>query len=94
MTKEAMKKHLNITISGLVQGIFFRATAKEQADKLGLTGFAKNMPEGFVYIEAEGEKENLDEFVKWCSIGSSMATVEKVEVSESPLKNFSKFEVN
>ena len=84
-------KHLNIKIYGLVQGIFFRASAKEQADKLGITGFAKNMPDGSVYIEAEGEKNNLDKFIKWCNRGPILAQVEKVEVSEGSLKNFSEF---
>ncbi|MBU1031463.1 acylphosphatase [Patescibacteria group bacterium] len=89
-----MKKHLNIKISGLVQGIFFRASAKEQADRLEITGFAKNQPDGSVYIEAEGNEENLDKFIKWCHTGPSMAQVEKVELSEKPLKSFKEFEVS
>lgn len=86
-----MKKHLNIKISGLVQGVFFRITAKEQADKLGITGFARNEVDGSVYIEVEGEKLNLDKFVDWCRQGLTAARVEKVEISESPMKNFTKF---
>jgi len=89
-----MKKHLNIQIYGRVQGIFFRATAKEQADCLRLTGFAKNMPDGSVFIEAEGKKENLEKFVKWCNISPSLAQVEKVIITEDKLKNFSQFEVS
>lgn len=89
-----MIKHLNIKIYGLVQGIFFRATAKEKADSLSILGFAKNMPDGSVFIEAEGKKENLDEFVKWCHLGPSMAQVEKVEISDDPLKNFKEFTVS
>lgn len=85
-------KHLNIKIYGLVQGVFFRATAKKQADKLNIIGFAQNDSDGSVYIEAEGEKKNLDKFLQWCYIGPNMAQVEKVEVTESPLKNFSQFE--
>lgn len=87
-----MKKHLNIKIYGLVQGIFFRATAKEQANKLGITGFAKNMSDGSVYIEAEGEEKTLDKFINWCHQGPPLAQVEKVEISLSPLKNFKEFE--
>lgn len=82
-----------IKIYGKVQGIFYRATAKEEADKLEITGFAKNLPDGSVYIEAEGEKNNLDKFVKWCNIGPLMAKVEKVESSESSQKNFREFEI-
>lgn len=88
-----MKKHLNIKIFGKVQGIFFRVTAKEKADQLGITGFARNEPDGSVYIEAEGEEEKLDEFIKWCRQGPSLAQVEKIKVVESTLNNFSRFEI-
>jgi len=87
-------KHLNIKIYGLVQGVFFRANAKKQADKLNITGFARNEPDGSVYIEAEGEEHNLNKFLKWCNIGPSMANVEKVEASEDNLKNFKEFEMS
>ena len=86
-------KHLNIQVFGLVQGIFFRTTAKERADKLGLSGFTKNMPNGSVYIEAEGEKDRLDKFLTWCWKGPSMAQVEKVEITEDTLKNFKEFNI-
>lgn len=88
-----MIKHLNIKVSGRVQGIFFRATAREEAEKLNITGFARNEDDGSVYIEAEGEEENLDKFVEWCYKGPPLARVEKVEITESPLKNFSEFEI-
>lgn len=89
-----MRKHLNIAVYGLVQGIFFRVTAKEETDNLGVTGFARNEPDGSVYIEAEGEKEKLDEFIKWCYKGPPLAKVKKVLVVEGPFKNFSQFEIN
>lgn len=88
-----MTQHLTIKIYGLVQGVFFRTTAQAKAEKLALTGFAQNEKDGSVYIEAEGEKENLDKFIKWCNIGPSMAQVEKVVVNEDNIKNFSSFEV-
>lgn len=88
-----MKKHFNIGIFGRVQGMFFRATAKEQADLLGIVGFAQNKDDGSVYIEVEGEKNKLDKFLKWCYKGPSMAEVEKVEITEDKLKNFLQFEV-
>jgi len=88
-----MIKHINIKIYGLVQGIFFRATAKQEADKLNITGNAKNLDDGSVYIEVEGEENNLDKFVKWCNQGPSMAQVEKVVVIEDEIKNFSEFKV-
>lgn len=86
-------QHLNIKIYGLVQGIFFRATAKEMADKLDIKGLVRNEPDGSVYIEAEGEKNQLDKFLEWCHTGPSMAQVEKVIARKEVLKNFSQFKV-
>ncbi len=84
-------KHLNIKISGLVHGVFFRVSAKDEAEVLGLTGFARNEKDGTVYIEAEGEEESLDKFLKWCHDGPEAAQVEKVEETEGTIKNFKEF---
>lgn len=86
-----MRKHFTVKVFGKVQGVFFRASAKSEAEKFGLTGFARNEPDGSVYIEAEGKKEKLDKFVSWCKIGPSLAKVKKVEISEDPLKYFKYF---
>lgn len=87
-----MRKHFNIKIYGLVQGVFFRATARETAEKLNITGFAQNQSDGTVYIEAEGEKDDLDKFVKWCHVGPPAAWVDRAVTTQDKLKNFSKFE--
>lgn len=84
--------HLNIKIYGKVQGIFYRVTAKEQAKGLSIVGFARNEPDGTVYIEAEGKKQNLDKFLKWCEVGPSLARVDKIEVTPGQFKKFSDFE--
>lgn len=88
-----MKKHLNIKIYGKVQGVFFRAAAQERAENLGINGFARNESDGSVYIEAEGSEENINKFLEWCRKGPLLAKVEKVEISENNLKNFSSFEI-
>ncbi len=85
-------KHLNIKIYGLVQGVFFRHSAKQKAKELGIKGFVRNEPKDAVYIEAEGEKENLKQFLDWCHRGSFLAKVKKVEfVFNSDIKNFNDF---
>lgn len=84
-------KHINIKIYGQVQGVFFRSSAKEGAEKLNIKGFARNENDGSVYIEAEGTSENLDKFLSWCKKGPEAAEVEKIEVSEGSIKNFSEF---
>lgn len=86
-------KHINIQVFGLVQGIFFRVTAKQLAEKLGILGFAENKTDGSVYIEAEGKREKLDQFVSWCHQGPPQARVEKVIVIEDKIKNFSGFQI-
>lgn len=85
-------KHLNIKIYGRVQGVFFRANAKKKAKELGITGFARNEPDGTVYIEAEGEEENLEKFLEWCHRGPPFAHVEKANSEFSPkIKKFKAF---
>lgn len=86
-------KHLNISISGEVQGVFFRATSKAVADQLGVKGTARNRPDGTVYIEAEGDDFSLDLFLEFCHKGSDRAVVENVSIVEAELKNYTNFEV-
>jgi len=81
-----MKKHYNITVRGRVQGVGFRHNAKRQADMLGLCGFARNVADGSVYMEAEGSIESLDEFVLWCHKGPGWSQVLDIKVSVSNIE--------
>ncbi len=89
-----MIKHLNIYVYGRVQGVFYRASAMEAADKLGIKGFARNEKDGTVYIEAEGEEDDLREFISWCYKGPARASVERVATEETPMKNYTKFTID
>jgi acylphosphatase len=84
-------KHFNITVIGKVQGVFFRAHSETEAKKLGLSGFVRNESNGNVYIEAEGEEEQLKKLLEWCKLGPIKATVEDVKFTECELKNYSDF---
>ena len=86
-------KHLDICVTGKVQGVFYRATAKAVADQLGVKGSIRNEVDGSVVIEAEGDDFSLELFLEFCEKGSDKSVVEKVEVSEAPLKNYRNFEV-
>ncbi len=88
-----MRRHLTLIVSGQVQGVFFRASAKAKADALGLKGTVRNLPDGNVQIEAEGPPEDLATFHAWCLQGPPRAIVEKVEVLSGELKNFEDFKV-
>ena len=88
-----MNRHISILVSGRVQGVFYRASAKTKADELGIKGFVQNLPDGQVYMEAEGSDEKLDLFKAWCSEGPPRAQVEQVEIKEGDLRNFTSFGV-
>lgn len=88
-----MIKHLDIRIWGRVQGVFFRQSAKAEADKLGICGFVRNEPDGSVCIEAEGEEKVLRRFVAWCKVGPSSAEVSRVKIEEGPVRGFSVFQI-
>jgi acylphosphatase len=62
-----------------VQGVFFRASTREQALKLGLRGYAKNLPDGRVEVLAEGDERALDALERWLHVGPPMARIESVE---------------
>lgn len=83
--------HLNIKVSGRVQGVFFRHNSASKAIEFGISGFVRNEPDESVYLEVEGKKEDLDGFVAWCRNGPPFSKVEKVEVVEGPLQNFTEF---
>ncbi len=84
-------KHVKIRVSGQVQGVFFRQTAKEQATQLGITGFARNESDGTVYIEAEGEEEKVDRFIEWCKTGPQLAQVTDVAATEDEPQHYEDF---
>lgn len=88
-------KHYNIRIKGKVQGVFYRQSTKETAEKLNVRGWVKNLPDGSVQIEAQGEGESLLKLVEWCQTGPKKAKVNAVEVKElkaEPVR-FATFEV-
>jgi acylphosphatase len=88
-----MMKHFNIIVSGNVQGVFFRASARDVANQLKIKGYAQNKPDGSVYLEAEGEEEPLNQFVAWCRQGPPRAEVTNLSVTEAALHNFTAFEI-
>jgi len=88
-----MIKHLDITVKGKVQGVFYRASTKAVADQLGVRGFVKNADNGDVLIAAEADNSTLELFLDWCNEGPQDADVISVESHEGELKNYRNFEV-
>jgi len=65
-------------VAGRVQGVFFRASTREQALRLGLTGYARNLPDGCVEVMAYGPTTALDQLRDWLSCGPPLAQVTAV----------------
>ena len=70
----------DLLISGRVQGVFYRASAQQEAQRLGLTGEVRNLPDGNVEAVVEGPRERVEEFIAWCRRGPRSARVEDVRV--------------
>lgn len=77
-----MNRRVLLRIEGLVQGVYFRASAQDEARRLALQGWVCNRFDGAVEVVAEGAPEVVDAFVAWCHHGPSQARVERVLVSE------------
>lgn len=84
---------VHLLISGKVQGVFFRAKAKEVADKYELTGWIKNTDDDKVEAMVYGQANKVSQFIDWCKTGPGKARVEKVIVSKLPEIKFDKFEI-
>jgi acylphosphatase len=74
-----MKQCRRCRVTGRVQGVFFRASTREQARRLGLTGHARNLPDGSVEVLACGEPEAVEALVSWLWQGPPHAAVTGVD---------------
>lgn len=75
-----MTKRLSTHITGMVQGVGFRYYVWHQARHLGLAGYVRNLPDGSVEAEAEGEEDKLNQFIEALKAGPPGAVVEEVKV--------------
>lgn len=88
-----MKKAVKIRIRGTVQGVFFRNFVKEQADKLGLAGFVRNLDNSDVEIVVEGEISAVDQLINICKKGPKHAIIKDVDVKETRFQDLNEFRV-
>ncbi len=75
---KSRSESINILIIGKVQGVFFRASALEQAQSLNLSGWVQNLGDGSVEIQAEGPRYALEQLADWCKVGPPSAEVQDV----------------
>lgn len=73
-------KRLRAVVSGRVQGVGFRASAQQVADRLGLAGWVRNLADGRVELEAEGPPDILEQLLSWLRKGPSLSRVDQVQV--------------
>ena len=77
-----MARRIRAHVTGHVQGVSYRASAAAHARKLGLVGWVRNLPDGSVELEAEGDDAKLAELVAWCEHGPPAARVTRVRIEE------------
>lgn len=84
----------HLIISGKVQGVFYRASCQEAAQRFGLKGWVKNLSTSEVEVLVQGEKEKIKKLIEWCKKGPSKAVVSEVKVDwEKISKEFDNFAV-
>jgi acylphosphatase len=74
---------LEIVISGRVQGVWFRASTRDEARRLGLLGWVRNLPDGRVEAVFEGDEDRLSRMLDWCRRGPPGARVHNVEATRA-----------
>ena len=74
----------HVYISGRVQGVVFRESARREAKAHGVSGWVRNLPDGRVEATFEGEEADVQELVQWCHRGPSRARVDHVQVDWEP----------
>lgn len=82
-----LRANVHVVISGRVQGVWFRASTKQKAEQLGLTGWVRNTSKGNVEAIFEGEEDIVKEMIDWCHHGPPSAQVEHVKIKNQPPTN-------
>jgi acylphosphatase len=88
-----MKTARNIKVYGKVQNVGFRYYTRKTAEMFQISGFVMNRPDGSVYIEAEGEKEDLETFTDWCRQGPQWARVDRLDTQDIPVAGHEGFRI-
>ncbi|MEO8852505.1 MAG: acylphosphatase [Ginsengibacter sp.] len=84
---------VHLLISGKVQGVFFRNSARMIAEKLQVTGWIKNTSHEKVEAMVTGDGRAINEFINWCKKGPERATVTDVKISKQPETLFEDFRI-
>ncbi|MDO8468023.1 MAG: acylphosphatase [Nanoarchaeota archaeon] len=88
-----MKKSVRLYITGTVQDVFFRGFVKENAEKLNIKGFVRNLEDGRVEAFMEGDANAVNEMIEICKKGPKHAQIKGVEVKDERFQDFKTFKV-
>ncbi len=88
-----MKKSIRLYINGLVQGLFFRAFIKENAERLNVKGFCRNLEDGRVEVFLEGDTNEVNKMIELCKQGPKHSQIKSVEEKEEKFQGFKVFKV-
>ena len=86
-------RNAQLTITGRVQGVGFRYYAVKKAGEMHISGYVRNMHDGSVFIEAEGEEPDLDRYILWCQKGPASSRVDRVDITPGVIKNYNDFSI-
>lgn len=85
---------IKIIVEGMVQGVFYRASTRDAAQKLGVKGWVKNMPDRTVHALFQGDPETLEKMINWCRQGPPASRVDNVHTETIEVKKeYNTFEV-
>ena len=84
---------LDLVIQGRVQGVGYRYSAKMKAESLGIRGSVQNLRDGSVFVTAQGAKEAMENFVRWCYKGPPGAIIKNIEKVQGKREEFCEFRV-
>lgn len=88
-----MKKSIRLYITGSVQGVFFRAFIKENAERYNVKGFTRNLEDGRLEVFLEGNSEDVNKMIEICKKGPKHSQIRKVEETSERFQDFKTFKV-
>jgi len=88
-----MKKAIRLYVDGTVQGVFYRAFVKENAEKNNVKGFIRNLVDGKVEVFLEGEIDAVDKMTELCKQGPKHSVIKNVEIKPEKFQDFKVFKV-
>ncbi|HTZ42082.1 MAG TPA: acylphosphatase [Candidatus Omnitrophota bacterium] len=88
-----MKKSVRLYVKGVVQGVFFRAFLKENAEKLDVNGFTRNLEDGRIEIRLEGDPDKVNQMIELSKKGPKFSQIKEVEVIPEKFQDLRGFKV-